>query len=64
MKDIEFAECQLNEADFNETSLKGIDISTCTYERIDIPVRALAGCTVSPEQAIGFSKLLGLNIKD
>ncbi|GJM78976.1 hypothetical protein HMSSN139_14720 [Paenibacillus sp. HMSSN-139] len=62
-KEVELLGSDLNEADFNDTSLKGMDISTCTFERVDIPAYALAGCTVSPEQAIGFAKLLGLIVK-
>ncbi|WP_379320645.1 pentapeptide repeat-containing protein [Paenibacillus puldeungensis] len=58
-----FNDTDINDVDFTQTSLKGIDLSTCTYERINVTFPSLQGCEVSPEQAIGFSKLLGLKVK-
>ncbi|MEH7355139.1 pentapeptide repeat-containing protein, partial [Neobacillus drentensis] len=42
---------------------KGIDISTCTFDRLNVAFESLTGCEVSPEQAIGFATLLGLKVK-
>ncbi|MGV7001957.1 hypothetical protein ACWA2C_25180 [Priestia megaterium] len=58
-----FSYCDINGVDFTQTILKGIDISTCTYEQLNVTLESLRGCEVSPNQAIGFSKLLGLNVK-
>lgn len=60
---IKFDDCELNKGDFYQTSLKGIDLSTCTYEILNVTPESLDGCIVSADQAIGFSKLLGLHVK-
>ena len=44
--------------------LKGMDLSTNTYEQLTVTMEKLADCTVSNEQAIGFAKSLGLIIKE
>jgi uncharacterized protein YjbI with pentapeptide repeats len=54
----------LNDVDFTNTILKGVDISTCTFEQINVSPESLVGCEVSSNQAIGFSRLLGLKIKE
>ena len=56
--------CDLDDADFTQVSLKGIDISTCSFEKIRVSIDNLAGCEVSPRQAIAFAKLFGLTVKD
>ncbi|MBY0134323.1 hypothetical protein H0177_29410 [Bacillus cereus] len=44
--------------------LKGVDLSTCLFDNITISLGKLQGCIISTEQAIGFSKLLGVIVKD
>jgi len=61
---VSFNRCDLNDIDFTQTILQGIDISTCTFEQINVSLESLIGCEVSSDQAIGFSKLLGLKIKE
>ena len=61
---MEFDSCELDGANFTETSLATIDLSSCTYEQVTVSVDKLAGCTVSTEQALGFAKSLGLVIKE
>lgn len=63
-ENIHFKQCQLNKANFGETTLAGVDLSSSTFESLQISLDKLAGCTVSTEQAIAFSKGLGLIIKD
>jgi uncharacterized protein YjbI with pentapeptide repeats len=60
---VAFKECDLNEANFEQTPLKGIDLSTCTFERINVSIKDIAGCEVTEDQALGFARLLGLIIK-
>ena len=49
---------------FAGTPLKGIDISSSTYQSLSVSLEDLTGCEVSPEQAIGFAAMLGLKIKE
>ena len=64
LKKVEFDSCSLDEANFDQTSLKGIDISSSTFDTLTVSVNDLRGCKVSPYQAIQFASLLGLIIKD
>lgn len=61
---VSFNTCELDGANFTETPLKGIDLSSNTYEQLTVSMEQLADCTVSTEQAIGFAKSLGLIIKE
>ncbi|WP_413374821.1 pentapeptide repeat-containing protein [Alkalihalobacillus sp. 1P02AB] len=61
---VEFVKSKLNEASFYEVRLNGIDISTCEFERISVSSEQLAGCIISPEQAIGFVKAFGMVVKE
>ena len=61
---IMFTACDLNEASFEGTKLSGVDISTCTFNQLNVSIADLAGCVVSEEQAIGFARLMGLKIKE
>ncbi|PIB40731.1 quinolone resistance protein, partial [Pseudomonas sp. 2588-5] len=55
---------QLDSSNFAETSLDGIDFTTCEFDNITISFDKLAGCIVTSEQAIGFSKAFGIVISD
>jgi uncharacterized protein YjbI with pentapeptide repeats len=59
-----FATCDLNESNFEGTKLSGVDISTCTFNQLNVSIADLGGCVVSEEQAIGFARLIGLEIKE
>jgi len=59
-----FDACHLNEANFANTSLTGVDLSNSFFERLQITLDGLKGCTVTNEQAVGFAKALGLRVKD
>ncbi len=62
---VAFRQCELNDIDLTQTSLDGVDISTCSFEQINLDTAEnLKGCTVSPEQAIVFATMLGLKIRD
>ena len=61
---VNFEGCELNEANFNGTALTGVDLSSNTYEQLTVSLDKMQGCTVSTEQAIGFAKSLGLQIKE
>ncbi|GEK33557.1 pentapeptide repeat-containing protein [Kurthia sibirica] len=63
-KKVDFDSCNLNEASFQDTSMKGIDISTSTFDDLTISIETVKGCTISSYQAIHFSRLMGLIIKD
>ncbi len=61
---VKFNSCNIEDIDFTETVLTGIDISTCKFENINVDMKSLKGCIVSREQAIGFSTLLGLKVRE
>ncbi|WP_318263861.1 hypothetical protein [Peribacillus simplex] len=61
---MKFETCRLNEVNFSRTPLKGIDISSSTFQRITVSPEDLKGCEVSPDQAIVFAAMLGLKIKE
>lgn len=62
-KQAEFATCDLNDANFAETALRGIDLSSNSFENIQVSIEKLAGCIVAPEQALAFARQMGLIIK-
>jgi uncharacterized protein YjbI with pentapeptide repeats len=64
LKNTEFDRCDLNDVNFAETGLSGVDLSSNSFENIQVTVEKLAGCTVSPEQAIAFARQMGLIIKE
>ena len=61
---VEFQSCNLDESNFYNTSLKGVDISSSTFDSLIISFDELKGCKVSPSQAIYFASLMGLVIQD
>src|SRR5690606_34847999 len=63
-KETAFTGCEMEEINFSETDLNGVDLSTNRFESIQVSVEKLAGCTVSPNQAIAFARQLGLRISD
>lgn len=62
LKQAEFAGCDMNEANFTETGLSGVDLSSNSFENIQVTVEKLAGCKVSEQQALAFARQLGLEI--
>ena len=53
----------MHETEFFQTKLKGLDFSSCDIKDIRVPIEVLKGLTVSYEQALGLSLLLGIKIK-
>jgi len=62
-KELTLDNCDLSDSEFNKTSLKNLDISNCIINNINIDITKLKGLTVSYEQAISLSLLLGIKIK-
>lgn len=58
VKDCDFTGC-----DFTGTNLSGFDFSTCSIDGSIWSLDRLKNATVSPEQALDFARLLGLNIR-
>lgn len=59
-----FDTCELLEADFSHTSLKGIDLRNSRIAGIQLNIADLKGAIVSSLQAIDLLPLLGVKIKD
>src|SRR6185437_13889331 len=58
LKDMKLLRCKMNGINFTETDLKGIDLSTNTYDHMEVSLPKIAGCIVSKEQALGFVRVL------
>ena len=63
-KHLAFDTCDLNEANFEQTPLNGVDLSTSYFETLTVSMDDLKGCQVSTYQALRFSTLMGLIIKE
>lgn len=66
LKRVALEETDLTRLDVFGTPLAGVDVSTCVF---DAPVlsgdfRELRGLVVSPEQALGMARLLGVRISE
>ena len=64
---VEFEHCNLVEAEFHRTSLKGIDLTSSEIAGIrigSIPGGELKGATVTSLQALDIARILGITIKD
>lgn len=59
-----FSHSRLDQIQLSGTKLAGIDLSSCEFSHIGITIEDVQGCIVSPQQAVGFSKLFGLIIKE
>jgi len=59
-----FDKCQIDNINLAETDLDGVDLSTSTYDRLEVTLTKVAGCIVSREQAMGFARMLGLTVKE
>lgn len=64
LKETVFTLCDMEDINFAETNLRGVDLSTNRFESIQVTVEKLAGCTVSPNQALAFVRQMGMRISD
>lgn len=58
-----FDETKLDQAQFSQTKLNGIDLSNCEFDSLGASLEDLQGCIISPEQASVFAGLFGLVVK-
>ncbi|WLD94599.1 pentapeptide repeat-containing protein [Alkalihalobacillus sp. AL-G] len=63
-KNVVFEQCDINGANLSGTVLKGIDLSSCTFEKLVVSIENLEGCIITSDQAVGFAKALGLVTND
>lgn len=61
---MEFAECQIDKAQFSGTKLAGIDLSRTDFHNLGVTLEDLQGCIISPAQAISFTRIFGLVVKE
>lgn len=59
-----FDNCKIDQSQFSGASLKGIDLSTADFHNLGVTLEDLQGCIISPSQAILFTKIFGLVVKD
>lgn len=55
-----FEEINLDQTQFSQTKLAGIDLSSCEFESLVASLEDLQGCIISPMQAAVFASLFGL----
>lgn len=55
-----FYDTNLDQAQFSQTKLAGIDLSRCQFDALGATLEDLRGCIISPEQAVVFAALFGL----
>lgn len=58
------ADCDLTETEILRTPLQGIDLSSCTLDRLSVDPAYLRGTLVNVSQALAFAQLIGLRIKE
>jgi uncharacterized protein YjbI with pentapeptide repeats len=58
-----FFNCTLHQTRMSGTKLKGIDLSSCELEDLDVTVPDLKGCIVAPAQVLGFANILELVVR-
>jgi uncharacterized protein YjbI with pentapeptide repeats len=61
---VNFRRCDFKLSQMSGTSLNGMDISDCEFEGVNLSTSDIKGAIVSPMQAVDFSKLIGLIIKE
>lgn len=61
---VKFLECSLCLSQVSGTGLSGIDLCSCNTEGMGVQPENLKGAIVSPVQAVQFSRLLGLVVKE
>jgi uncharacterized protein YjbI with pentapeptide repeats len=54
---------ELNAADFSDTNLKGIDLSSCYFEQINLDPTLAKGLSIRHDQATAIVAILGINIQ-
>lgn len=61
---VSFRRCDFKLSQMSGTSLNGMDIGDCEFEGVNLSIDDIKGAIVSPMQAVDFSKLIGLIIKE
>ncbi|WP_162160625.1 pentapeptide repeat-containing protein [Paenibacillus gorillae] len=56
-------ETRLDQAQFSQTKLSGIDLSSCEFDSLGATLPELRGCIISPLQAAAFAGQLGMVVK-
>ncbi|MFF2091494.1 pentapeptide repeat-containing protein [Paenibacillus sp. NPDC058174] len=56
-------ETKLDQAQFSQTKLSGIDLSSCEFDSLGATLPELRGCIISPLQAAAFAGQLGMVVK-
>ena len=62
-KKIIFTDCKLDQCEFVNAVLDGVNWKTCSIDEIMITIENLRGLTVSSEQAANIAQLFGLTIE-
>ncbi|GAK38969.1 hypothetical protein TCA2_0695 [Paenibacillus sp. TCA20] len=61
---IELIGCMIDGTQFTGAKLKGIDLSQTEFYNLGVTMEDLQGCIIAPAQALLFSKIFGLVIKE
>ncbi|MFD1126442.1 pentapeptide repeat-containing protein [Lentilactobacillus raoultii] len=63
-KGLVFSQCNLDQSDFLDTKLKGIDLSQSRFETLTVSPELIRGLIINPWQARSLIGLLGVVVKD
>ena len=63
LKDINFKQADLTQAQFFKTSLNNMDLSDCIIEGIAVSIQDIKGAIINQFQALDLLYLLGVKIK-
>lgn len=61
---VELRDADIDGAQLSGTKLSGIDLSGCRFYNLGVTLEDLQGCIISSPQAILFTKIFGLVVKD
>ena len=61
---VTFENCDMPRIEFGGTKLRSVDLSTCNIEGISVQLEDIKGLKLSTLQAITFSKMLGIIVKE
>lgn len=63
-KALSFNNCDVNQIDFLDTRMKGIDLSKATFDDLIVNPELIAGLKINPWQAGQIVAMLGVIVED
>ena len=61
---LQFHNCELNAANFEETKLNGLDLSSTYFEELYLDLNKVKGLKIAPQQAPIIAMMFGIKIAE